>query len=333
MKTAGAVLFGLLAAASFAGAALLQQHAARSVPEHHSLRLSLLLQLVRRPIWVGGGVAMVGGYLLQAVALGLGPVALVQPLISTELAIAVPLSIVLGHGRGGLREWGGTALTVAGVAVFVAAASPAPGRPDPGSLLWVAILLPAFTVMAAVATIASGRRGPARANLLGVDAGIAFGLLAVLTKAAAHLAGQGTAAFFGNFQVYAIVAVGILGFVCSQSAYQAASLASSLPFIVVVEPTTAVLIGATALGEHLALAGGAALFEAVGIGAGMTGVVLLTRSPVVLSVYESRGGTHGEAGGRHRGRRGQAPKGADEASSATGRTLAPPADGPRGAAR
>lgn len=300
MRTAGAILLGLLAAASFAGGSLLQQHAARSVPEHHSLRPSLLLQLARRPIWLGGVVAMVGGYLLQAVALGLGPVALVQPVISTELAFAVPLSIALGQGHGGLREWGGTALTVVGVAVFVAAASPAPGRPDPGNLLWVAILLPGLTVMAAIATLASGRRGPARANLLGIDAGIAFGLLAVLTKTVAHLAGQGAAAFFGHFEAYAIVAIGSLGFLCSQSAYQAASLASSLPFVVVVEPTVAVLIGATALGEHLALAGGAALFEAAGVCAGVAGVVLLTRSPVVLAIYESRAGApaaRGDPGG------------------------------------
>lgn len=297
VATAAAVVFGLLAAMSFAGAALLQQRAARAVPERLSLRPALFLALLRRPVWLCGVAAMVGGYLFQAVALGFGPVALVQPIVATELAFAVPLSIIAGHRRAGLREWAGTILTVAGVGAFLAAATPSPGTSDPGTLLWIVLLLPALTLMAAIATLAARRRGPVRAGLLAVDAAIAFGLLAVLTKTVAHLVGEGAPSLLTRFEPYAIVVIGILGFLCSQSAYQAAPLAASLPFVVVVEPAIAVVLGATILGEGIGLAGVAALVEACGVLAGVTGVILLTRSPLVRSIYERDAGWPG-AGAR-----------------------------------
>lgn len=284
--TAAAVAFGLLAAASFAAAALIQQRATLAIPDRLALRPALLLALVRRPLWLAGAGAMLGGYLLQALALGFGPVALVQPIVATELAFAVPLSILTGHRRAGAREWAGTALTVGGVGAFLAAAAPSPGRADPGSLRWIVLLLPALTLMAAIATLAARRKGPVRAGLLGVDAAIAFGLLAVLTKTVAHLIGQGAPSLFTRFEPYAIVGVGVLGLLCSQSAYQAAPLPSSLPFVVVVEPAIAVVLGTTLLDERIGLAGPAALVEAAGVLAVVAGVVLLTRSPLVRSIYE-----------------------------------------------
>ena len=72
--------------------------------------------------------------------------------------------------------------------------------------------------------------------------------------------------------------------IVQQSAFQAAPLPASVPVMDAVEPTVAVLIGVFAFAEHLGTAPVALACEAAGIVAVIGGVVLLDRSPVVLSL-------------------------------------------------
>src|SRR5690348_12116202 len=79
----------LAAAVAFALAAVFQQEAARTADPDSSLSPRLLLILLRRPRWLAGVGLLLCGYGLQALALVNGPVALVQPIVATELAFAV----------------------------------------------------------------------------------------------------------------------------------------------------------------------------------------------------------------------------------------------------
>lgn len=153
MQVAASVLAGIGAAGLFAIAALLQQLAAREAPEEESLHLSLLLRLVHRPLWLAGLGVMLLGYALEATALAFGPVALVQPLIVTELVFALPLAMWVGRLRAGLREWVATIAIVSGVALFVTTTSPTPGTADPGPALWLSILVPAALIMLGVTAV------------------------------------------------------------------------------------------------------------------------------------------------------------------------------------
>jgi hypothetical protein len=72
MSIAVAVTAALLAALSFAVAAVLQQAAAASVPEDQALRLSLFASLVR--------ALDVASFIILGVALAFGPLVLVMPL-------------------------------------------------------------------------------------------------------------------------------------------------------------------------------------------------------------------------------------------------------------
>lgn len=286
MHSALAVGAGLTAAATFALAALLQQLAAREVAPAKSVRLALFIDLVRRPMWLGGLGAMLCGYALQAIALASGPIALVQPIVATELAFALPLAMWSGHMRASAREWLGIACVVGGTTLFVVTASPQPGHADPGPLLWIAILVPAAVVIVVVLRFASGRPSPRRAALLAVNAGICFALVSVLTKSTVHLAGHGAGVLLSHFEPYALVAVGIMAFLFSQSAFQAAPIINSMPIHDLLEPILAVLIGATALDEGLASSGIDPLLEASGALVACVGVVVLARSKVVHALYE-----------------------------------------------
>jgi drug/metabolite transporter (DMT)-like permease len=286
MKYGPSIVSALCAAVCFAIAAVLQQESTQTVSATKSLSLGLLTDLVKRPRWVAGGVFMVTGFGLQALALSYGPIAVVQPIVMTELAFAIPLGILRRHRRAGRQEWAGIWCMIVGVSVFILAAAPGSGIQEPSGTAWLASLIPVGAVAAVAVTVGSARHGPARAMFLGAAAGLAFGVLSVLTKAVTHELSADLSKAFVTWQVYVAVAVGIAALVVSQSAYQAGPLAYSMPFVGVLEPLVAIVIGDTVLGEQVKLSGGMFALELTAAAVACVGIVLLTTSPTVLSIYE-----------------------------------------------
>lgn len=281
-----ATIAALLAGASFSVSSVLQQKAARSAPASESLHLRLLMDLMHQPAWVGGVVAAIASYVLQAIALHFGPLALVQPLIVSELLFALPLAMRLRQRRLGRREWLGAVATTAGLAVFLTWSSPSAGDSLPPITSWLVAAAVVSAVVAVVIVAARGPEGPRRALLLGVGAGTVFGLLAAVTKTfVTMLSLQGAGALLTWVPVALLVA-GAGGYLLAQSAFQAGPLAASLPAIDLFEPVVAVLVGMFVLHERIALQGVAPLLEIAGAGLAVLGVVTLGRSPMVLSLHE-----------------------------------------------
>ena len=84
----------LTASALYAVAVGLQALEARQVPTEHSLQVSLLTRLVRRPLWLLGAATGFLGWVLQAVALSVAPLTLVEPILATSLAFVLLLERV-----------------------------------------------------------------------------------------------------------------------------------------------------------------------------------------------------------------------------------------------
>jgi drug/metabolite transporter (DMT)-like permease len=282
-----AVIAALAAGCTFAVGAVLQQSAAREAPADEALSLRLLWDLAHRPRWLLGIGSDVGSFALQALALGFGPIALVQPLLVTGVLFAIPLAVRLRGMRLHARDWAGILAVAGGLALFLAAASPGEGEPRTSLARWILILIAVGGLMAVGVVIGQALHGPARASLFGLSAGAAFGLMAALTKTSTWLLGQGAGTFFTAWQPYAMAAVAVAGAVVQQSAFQAAPLPASLPVMDAVEPTVAVLIGVFAFGEGLATSVPALAAEAAGVVALISGIVLLDRSPVVLALQRS----------------------------------------------
>ena len=286
MRFGTSILCALLAAVSFAVAAVMQQESTQTVPCDKSLSPALLIELLRRPKWIIGGLAMLVGFGLQAVALAFGPVAVVQPIVVLELAFAIPFGILRRHRRAGRREWAGIGAVMSGVAIFLLAASPGQGVGDPPTVDWITSLVPVAVVAAAAVLIGSTRRGPTRAMFLGAAAGCSFGVLSVLTKSVTHLLSADVARALVTWQVYVAIAVGIAALTVSQSAYQAGPLAYSMPFVGVLEPLVAVVIGDVVLGEQVRMSEAQFVLELAAAAVAVIGIVLLTTSRTVLSIYE-----------------------------------------------
>ena len=284
-------VLALVAAAAFAASAVLQQRAARREPSATSLHFRLLIDLFHRPIWLAGVGCMIVAYVVQAIALYLGNVAFVEPLIAMELVFALPFAIESEHRQPGWSEWLAAAAVIAGVALFLASARPTGGTPDPSNGTWVLLGVPCAGVIVALIIAAAGPLARYRASLLAGAAAICFALLALLTKTFTYLISQGISVALLSWQTYALIGIGIVGFLFSQSAYQAGSLESSLPIIDTVEPTVAVLLGVLGFNEHVALDIVSLATQAVGGFLAVAGVFVLGRSALLVGAY---GGPQGK---------------------------------------
>ena len=118
MRALIAVCLATVASSLYALSAAFQALEARDAPPESALRASLLAGLVRRRVWLIGGLLGVVGWGLQAAALALASVSLVQPALGLGLVVLLMLGArVLGE-RVGAREVGGAGAIAIAVVVL-----------------------------------------------------------------------------------------------------------------------------------------------------------------------------------------------------------------------
>src|SRR3954452_5935679 len=206
------VLLGLGAAVLLATGFVLQQHEAAALPTGR-LGPALLLRLVRRPVWLGGIGAMVGGQLLGAAALGLGSLVVVEPLLSLNVVFALPLAALASRRRLSRGDWAGAVLLVGGLTLFLAGSAPRttvdPAMPGPRvwSIAWGALL----AVVLLLVLLARRRPARPRAALTAIAAGPLFGVEGFLTQRAVVGAGHGLARLVTSWMPVPLVAVPVVG--------------------------------------------------------------------------------------------------------------------------
>lgn len=274
------VILALLAAASNAVASVLQRKAAGKVPDVKALKLSLIRQLFHYPVWFAGIGAVTLSFLLQALALSGGTLAMVQPILIAELPLTLLLSSKVFGSRLGKQEWLSTLGMAGGLALLLATAAPRGGRPDLSALAWIVGIV--ITLGGIGLLVLAGIRGEGvrRAALLGVAAGAAFGLTAALMKAMTSAFEKGFLHGFTAWQLYLMIVIGILAMYLLENALQAGRLAASQPGFTITDPLVATLWGVVLFGETVR--GGLFLLpEIVGIALIATGVVVLARSPLL----------------------------------------------------
>ncbi len=247
-----AALFALGAAFFIAIGNVIHQRTAHDVTEGDVGYLELFTRLLRdRQWWVGSAVAAVG-FGLQAAALGLGSVLLVQALLVTSLLFALPINARATQRPVSGAQWAWAALLAAAVVVIVTVGNPTPGHSRGAAEVWtgvVAVLGPGLLLCVVGARKLAGR--PAAAVLLGLVSGALWGVFAVLTKGVVDRLGHGLWAVLSAPESYAWAAVAVAATAWQQSSFRAGSLAASLPTMTVAEPVVASILGVLVLGETL----------------------------------------------------------------------------------
>lgn len=242
-RQAFAMAFALAGALSYAVASVTQQRAAATMTSGRTFDLALVTRLIRTRRWLVGMVAVIAGYLLQAVALDLGRLLVVEPVFPLGLLLALLLA-ARADGRS-LRsaEWTAGVAVMASLIVFLIAAQPSGGNRTAPATSLAATAAGAIVVTALSWLVSRKRAAPRRALALSVGGGVGAGVTDALTKTVATLVGSLGFGIFGDVRLYLLALVGLLTLTVQQNAYRAAGLAASLPAFVVLEPVVGSLLG------------------------------------------------------------------------------------------
>ncbi|WP_431949929.1 DMT family transporter [Actinacidiphila sp. bgisy167] len=253
MHTTLAVLFALLAAISNALATVLQRYAARTVPLSAGLRLALIGELLRKPVWLAGFGAVIAAAACQALALLNGALSLVQPLFVLELPFALFIGGMVLRRPLPPRGWAAVAALVVGLGLGLWAAAPSGGVDRPSIGVWVLALIScAAAVLALVGTAVRRPAGRARAACFGLSAAICYALTAGLMKDATQVwATDGAAAFFTAWQTYGFAAVGVAAVFLLENAMQSGPLVASQPALTLGDATVSLALGVAVFEERL----------------------------------------------------------------------------------
>jgi drug/metabolite transporter (DMT)-like permease len=288
------VLLGLLAGFIFAASASLQQHAARRTVTATNTAdelagravfrplIALVRKLVRSPLWLVGWFTNLLGFLIQALALHLGSVALVQPLLVTQLLFAMPLSTAWARRWPSRLEWFGVGAVTGGVVLFLVVREVAPvdGEANRARVIIAGFATAVLVLLLVLA--AAGRPALVHATLVSVAAGLCFAFSAVLMKLTIDdLVHRGVAATAVDWPGYSLAASTLIGLLLEQGAFATGSLSAAVAAMTITNPLASYLLGVLAFrvmpptspGALAALAGSGALL--------IIGVAALSRSPSV----------------------------------------------------
>ncbi|WP_205315502.1 DMT family transporter [Nonomuraea lactucae] len=203
-----------------------------------------LLALVRRPRWLLGCVSILAGGGLHIVALGLGPLTIVQPMGVASLLFALPIAATLQGRRPSHKELAAAGVVAAGLVglVLLVPESEGPTHLGPSGVL---TLLGISGVAAVLLWAGSRAASPAgRAALLATSSGVLYGATATLVRVLV----DGT---WNWWYLLALPAPALLALMMLQRAYAVGHFGVSFASLQIADPLTAVAFGALLLGEPL----------------------------------------------------------------------------------
>jgi len=282
------MVYVLALAASLVNAltSVLQRLGVQNAPASATLRLRLLTHALRRGVWLLGFVLMIVSFVLQAVALHIGRLSQVQPILTTELVFLAAILAIWFRFKIGGREWIGAIAVAGGLSGFLYFAHPEYGMTPPAAWRWA--IAGGACVVVIVVTVALAMRGPRwwRAAMFGTAASISFAFTAACTKVVSGFAAADWAQLYRHWQVYALAVFGATAVFLTQNAIHAGPLVASQSTVVMIDPLASIGIGIGLFGDDLQTGGAAGPLEALSLLIAFAGAFWLARSPLIAAMNE-----------------------------------------------
>jgi hypothetical protein len=277
-------LLATACALSNALASVLQRMGIEDALGSETLKLNLLTHALKRGVWLLGLAFVVATVPLQIVALHLGSLSQVQPILTAELLFLVILLATWFRFHVGWREWFGCAGAAGGLAGFLIFAQPGGGSDVPTTFEWVV----AGSLCGGTALLAtlSAFRGPRwwRAAAFGVAGAVGFAFTASLIKTVSNYIATDWVHVFFHWQTFGAAACGALSLFVTQNAIHAGPIAASQTALVLVDPLASIALGIGLYGDSLRTAGAYGPLEAISLLIMFVGAVSITLSPLVSGV-------------------------------------------------
>ncbi|GAB3967041.1 hypothetical protein GCM10029978_033510 [Actinoallomurus acanthiterrae] len=238
-------LLGAIAAAvCFGTASVLQALAARTAPTSTGVDPRLLVRLVRRlPFLLGTGLDLLG-FVAELAALRSLPLFVVQAMVAGNLAVTAVVAARVLHFRLAAREWAAVAAVCAGLALLGLAAGHE--NPTAVSLTFRMALLGCVAVIGLVGVAAGRLRGTIRSVVLGLIAGLGFGLVAIGARVLVSLSPLD---LLRDPATYVVAGGGLVAFLFFATALQRGSVTTTTAAMVVAETVVPALVGVLLLGD------------------------------------------------------------------------------------
>jgi drug/metabolite transporter (DMT)-like permease len=300
------VLAALTSAVLYAVGVTLQSVEARKMPSDESLRPALLRHLVGRPKWLTGTGCVAGGWGMQAAALPLAPLAVVQPALAVSVVALLFIAVHFFGESIRRREIVATLAIVAGVAGLVLGA---PSQSDhPAAPLTLTIGL---TILGVAALAPYALRGHRHFGVLVMfSAGLAYAWTGLATKFLSDELAAGSYGLAALWLAATGVAAGV-GLLSEMTALQSKPAIRVFPVVMVVQILVAVLLAPLLAGESwspdwLVIAGLGLSLAIVSAGTwGLAGAPAVER--VICGVDDDEGPAHEQAGDLGERRNGERP--------------------------
>jgi drug/metabolite transporter (DMT)-like permease len=238
------VFAALASAVLYSAGVTLQAIEAREAPTDESLKLALLSRLVRRRRWLAGTACVAGGWAMQAGALLLAPITIVQPALALSVVSLMFIAVRFFGESLGRRELLAALAIVVGVAGLVLVA---PQQSDAHAQPLTLGL--GMAVLGAIALAPYALRGHHRFDTFVVfSAGLAYAWTGFSTKFLADAVSSG-AWLVAPLWLGATAVAGGAGLLSEMTALQCRSAIRVFPVVLVVQIVVAVLLAPLLAGE------------------------------------------------------------------------------------
>jgi drug/metabolite transporter (DMT)-like permease len=275
------VVLALLAALGNAAASVLQRRAAATERvTARDRRFSWIAHLLHRPVWMLGSAMLVLSGICQAGALATGPLAVVQPVMATELLFTLVVGSVFFHRRPDTRAWWAFLAMVVGLGAFLILVQPTVGTTRVPVGRWLATGAVLVALVLGLLALASRLPSAPRATVLGAATAVGFSCTAALMKDAIARLSDGLTALLTAWQTYGVAVLGLTSFLMLQVTLRAGTLVASQPALTLGDSLLSVVLGTVLFDEKLTL-GILVVPELVALALVGAGSVQLARTPEV----------------------------------------------------
>ncbi|MFF3765230.1 DMT family transporter [Streptomyces sp. NPDC001922] len=239
------VVFALCASVCMGTATVMQAMGARMAADESSgSGVSTLLLAVRRlPFIAGIGLDMLG-FAAELVSLRTLPIFVVEAALASSLAVTAVVASRFLHISLRRTEWTAVVTVCCGLALLAVAAG-REGKGDGDETLRLATLC-ASVGFAVVGWVVSRRLQHNRAAVLGLIAGLSFGLVALGVR---MLPGFGVVELLTDPSTYTVIISGITGFLYLVDALQSGSVTAATAAMVIGESVGPAVFGVAWLGD------------------------------------------------------------------------------------
>ena len=249
-----ATALALVASGIFALSTVLQQRGGLKAPPLSLRHPASFARLGGQVTWLVGFALLVPGWILQAMALDRGRVAVIQPIFTMTIVFVLPLGWWLTAQVVTLRQAVEAGIVVLGLSIFIVFGDPAGGRNSASNWQW-GVSIGVIVALCVILMSFGGDKASlsVRAGAYGTVAGVLSGLAATVCKPTVELLHNGgVGGVLGNWMVYVLAIAGLLGVLLQQVALQTGRLAPAVATGSVANPLVGVLLGIVLLQERLA---------------------------------------------------------------------------------